>query len=116
MLLAAAVIALVAMVVAAAALLTSGGRSNASVPAPRPPAASKPALIPVSDSAGMPSTAGMTAALAAAAANPNLGNLTGRISDAVTGTQIWEQRSGTPMQPASTNKILTAAAALLTLD
>ena len=115
-LLAAAVIALVVVVVAAAALLTAGGRSNASVPAPRPPAASKPALVPVSDTAGMPSTAGMTAALAAAVANPNLGNLTGRISDATTGTQIWEQRAGMPMQPASTNKILTAAAALLTLD
>jgi D-alanyl-D-alanine carboxypeptidase/D-alanyl-D-alanine-endopeptidase (penicillin-binding protein 4) len=58
----------------------------------------------------------MTAALAAAVANPNLGNLTGRISDAKTGTQIWEQRADMPMQPASTNKILTAAAALLTLD
>jgi D-alanyl-D-alanine carboxypeptidase/D-alanyl-D-alanine-endopeptidase (penicillin-binding protein 4) len=115
-LLAAAVIALVAVVVAAAALLTTGGRSNASVPAPRPPASSKPALIPVSDSASVPTTAGMTAALAAAVANPNLGNLTGRISDAKTGTQIWEQRADMPMQPASTNKILTAAAALLTLD
>ena len=115
-LLAAAVIALVTVVVAAAALLTSGGRSNASVPAPRPPASSKPALIPVPDSAAMPTTAGMTAALAAAVANPNLGNLTGRITDAKTGTQIWEQRANMPMQPASTNKILTAAAALLTLD
>lgn len=115
-LLAAAVIAVVAVIVAAAALLTSGGRSNASVPAPRPPAASKPALVPVADSAAVPTTAGMTAALAAAVANPNLGNLSGRISDAATGNQIWELRAGVPMQPASTNKILTAAAALLTLD
>ncbi len=115
-LLAAAVIAVVAVVVAAAALLTSGGRSNASVPAPRPPATSKPALVPVGDSAAAPTTAGMTAALAAAVANPNLGNLTGRITDAITGNQIWEQRAGVPMQPASTNKILTAAAALVTLD
>jgi D-alanyl-D-alanine carboxypeptidase/D-alanyl-D-alanine-endopeptidase (penicillin-binding protein 4) len=116
MLLAAAVIALVAIVVAAAALLSSGGRSNASVPPPRPPAASKPALVPLPDANDAPTTAGMTAALAAAVANPNLGNLTGRISDARTGVQIWEQRADMPMQPASTNKILTAAAALLTLD
>jgi len=116
MLLAAAVIAAVAVIVAAAALLTSGGRSNASVPAPRPPAASKPALVPLPDSAAVPTTAGMTAALAAAVANPNLGNLSGRITDALTGNQIWELRAGVPMQPASTNKILTAAAALLTLD
>ncbi|MCW1959060.1 MAG: D-alanyl-D-alanine carboxypeptidase/D-alanyl-D-alanine-endopeptidase [Mycobacterium sp.] len=115
-LLAAAVIAAVAVIVVAAALLTSGGRSNASVPAPRPPAASKPALVPLPDSAAVPTTPGMTSALAAAVANPNLGNLSGRITDAMTGSQIWEQRAGVPMQPASTNKILTAAAALLTLD
>lgn len=114
--LAAAVIALVAVVVAAAALLTSGGRSNASAPPPRPPAVSKPALVPLGDAAAVPTTAGMTAALAAAAANPNLGILGGRVTDALTGTQIWEQRADSPMQPASTNKILTASAALLTLD
>ncbi len=114
--LAGAVIALVAIVVAAAALLSSGGESNASVPAPRPPATSKPALVPVADSAGVPTSAGMTAALAAAAANPNLGILSGRITDAKTGAQIWEQRADFPMQPASVNKVLTTAAALLTLD
>jgi D-alanyl-D-alanine carboxypeptidase/D-alanyl-D-alanine-endopeptidase (penicillin-binding protein 4) len=114
--LAAAVIALVAVVVAAAALLTSGGRSNASAPPPRPPATSKPAVVPLGDAAAVPTTAGMTAALAAAAANPNLGILGGRVTDALTGNQIWEQRADSPMQPASTNKILTAAAALLTLD
>jgi D-alanyl-D-alanine carboxypeptidase/D-alanyl-D-alanine-endopeptidase (penicillin-binding protein 4) len=114
--LAAAVIALVAVVVAAAALLTSEGRSNASAPPPRPPATSKPALVPLGDAAAVPTTTGMTAALAAAAANPNLGILGGRITDALTGNQIWEQRADSPMQPASTIKILTAAAALLTLD
>lgn len=114
--LAGAVIALVAVVVAAAALLSSGGRSNASVPPPRPPATSKPALVPVADSAGVPTTSGLTAALAAAVANPNLGILSGRITDAKTGAQIWEQRADFPMQPASVNKILTTAAALLTLD
>ncbi len=113
---AAAVIALVTAVVAAAALLTSGSRSNAMVPPPRPPASANPGVIPLPDSAAMPSTPGMTAALAAAVADPNLGSLTGRITDALTGQQIWEQRAGVPMQPASTNKVLTAAAALLTLD
>jgi D-alanyl-D-alanine carboxypeptidase/D-alanyl-D-alanine-endopeptidase (penicillin-binding protein 4) len=58
----------------------------------------------------------MTGALAAAVANPNLGDLSGRITDARTGNQIWEQRAGVPMQPASTNKVLTTAAAMLTLD
>jgi len=103
-------------VVAAAALLTSGGRSNASAPPPRPPATSKPAVVPLGAATAVPTTAGMTAALADAAANPNLGILGGRVADALTGTQIWEQRADAPMQPASTIKILTAAASLLTLD
>jgi D-alanyl-D-alanine carboxypeptidase/D-alanyl-D-alanine-endopeptidase (penicillin-binding protein 4) len=114
--LAAAVIALVAVVVAVAAFLTAGGQSNAQVPAPRPPASARPAVVPLPDSAVVPTTPGMTAALAAAVADPNLGNLAGRITDAKTGQQIWEQRADLPMQPASINKVLTTAAALLTLD
>ena len=115
--LAVAVIALVAVVVAVASVLTSGGNpSNAQVPAARPAASASPAVVPVSDSAGVPTAGGLTAALAAPVADPNLGNVTGRITDAKTGKQLWEQRSGMPMQPASTNKVLTAGAALLTLD
>ena len=114
--LAAAVIAFVAALIAGAAFLNSGGKSDAQVPPPRPAAAANPALIPLADSAAVPTTSGMTAALAKVVADPDLGNLTGRITDAHTGEQIWEQRAGVPMQPASTNKVLTAAAALLTLD
>ena len=114
--LAAAVIAVVAVVVAAAALLTSGGKSNAQVPPPRAPASARPAVVPLADAAPMPTTAGLTAVLAAAVSDPNLGNLTGIITDAKSGQQIWEQRAGLPMLPASTNKVLTAGAALLTLD
>lgn len=114
--LAAAVIGLVAVLVAAAALLTSGGKSSAQVPPPRQPASANPAVVSVPDSATVPTTPGLTAALAAAVADPNLGNLTGRITDAKTGQQLWEQRADLPMQPASTNKVLTTAAALLTLD
>ncbi|MGV0994130.1 MAG: D-alanyl-D-alanine carboxypeptidase/D-alanyl-D-alanine endopeptidase [Mycobacterium sp.] len=114
--LAAAVVAFVAVLIAGAAFLNAGGKSDAQVPAARPPAVSNPALIPLPDSAAVPTTGGMTAALAKAVADPDLGNLTGRVTDAQTGEQIWEQRAGMPMQPASTNKVLTAAAALLTLD
>jgi D-alanyl-D-alanine carboxypeptidase/D-alanyl-D-alanine-endopeptidase (penicillin-binding protein 4) len=110
------VVAVVAVVVAAAGLLSSGGRSNAEVPPPRAPASAKPAVVALPDSAAVPTTAGMSAALAAVVADPDLGNLTGRIADAHTGQQIWEQRSDLPMQPASTIKVLTTAAALLTLD
>lgn len=115
-LLAAGVVAVVAVVVAAAGLLSSGGRSNAQVPPPRAPASAKPAVVALPDSAAVPTTAGMSAALAAVVADPDLGNLTGRVTDAYTGRQIWEQRSDLPMQPASTIKVLTTAAALLTLD
>ncbi|MCB9417966.1 MAG: D-alanyl-D-alanine carboxypeptidase/D-alanyl-D-alanine-endopeptidase [Mycolicibacterium sp.] len=115
--LAVAVIVLVAVVVAVAAVMTSGGdTSSAQGAAGRPRASANPAVVPVSDSAPVPTGAGMTAALAAPVADPNLGNLTGRITDAKTGTQLWEQRSTLPMLPASTNKTLTAGAALLTLD
>lgn len=114
-LIAAAVIGVVAAVVGAGALLTAGSSSDP-VPAPRPSATASPGVVPLPDSAAMPSTPGLTAALAAALANPNLGSLTGRIADAYTGQQIWEQGANVPMQPASTNKVLTAAAALLTLD
>ena len=115
-LLAAGVVAVVAVVVAAAGLLSSGGRSNAQVPPPRAPASAKPAVVALPDSAAVPTTAGMSAALAAVVADPDLGNLTGLVTDAYTGRQIWEQRSDLPMQPASTIKVLTTAAALLTLD
>ena len=54
--------------------------------------------------------------MAPALADPNLGNLTGRITDAITGSQLWAQGADIPMQPASATKVLTAAAALLTLD
>ncbi|MBJ7399736.1 D-alanyl-D-alanine carboxypeptidase/D-alanyl-D-alanine-endopeptidase [Mycolicibacterium sp.] len=116
MVLAAAVIALVAVVVATAALLTAGGKSDAQTPPPREPASANPAVVALSDSAAIPTTAAITAVLAPAVANPNLGNLSGRITDAKTGQQIWEQRADAPMRPASTNKVLTAGAALLTLD
>jgi D-alanyl-D-alanine carboxypeptidase/D-alanyl-D-alanine-endopeptidase (penicillin-binding protein 4) len=115
--LAVAVIALVAVVIAVAAVVTSGGNaSSAQAPAPRALVTANPGVVPVSESAAVPSVAGLAAALAGPVADPNLGNITGRVTDAMTGRQLWELRSGVPMQPASTNKTLTAAAALLTLN
>ncbi|MBU3686735.1 MAG: D-alanyl-D-alanine carboxypeptidase/D-alanyl-D-alanine-endopeptidase [Mycobacterium sp.] len=115
-LLAVGVIGVVAVVVAAAAFLTGGSSNDAQVPPPRPAAVANPGVVPVTDAAPAPTTAGLTAALAAVVANPNLGSLGGRVTDAATGQQVWEQRADAQMQPASTNKVLTAAAALLTLD
>jgi len=114
--LAVAVIALVAAVVAVAAILTRGDTSSAQPPPAHALVTASPGVVPVSDSAPVPTPAGMTVALAGPVADPNLGNVSGRVTDAATGKQIWEFRSTVPLLPASTNKTLTAAAALLTLN
>lgn len=113
----ASVLLLVVVVVAAAALVAGRQTSEqlAVEPAP-PPATAAPAVVPVSDSADTPTPDGLAAALRGVVADPNLGRFTGRITDALTGQELWAQGPGLPMQPASTNKVLTAAAALLTLD
>ncbi|UXA13060.1 D-alanyl-D-alanine carboxypeptidase/D-alanyl-D-alanine-endopeptidase [Mycobacterium sp. SMC-8] len=113
----AVVLLLVVVVVAAAALVATrqGADQVAVEPAPAP-ATAAPAVEPVSDSADKPTPEGLTRALREVLANPDLGRFTGRITDALTGEQLWAQGAGVPMQPASTNKLLTAAAALLTLD
>jgi serine-type D-Ala-D-Ala carboxypeptidase/endopeptidase (penicillin-binding protein 4) len=112
------VLAIVAAVVAATALLTASGRGAgvAQVPPPPPAVTAKPSIVPVADSAPMPTASALAAALAAAVADPNLGRLGGRVTDAMSGKELWQQLDDAPMQPASTNKTLTSAAALLALD
>jgi D-alanyl-D-alanine carboxypeptidase/D-alanyl-D-alanine-endopeptidase (penicillin-binding protein 4) len=114
-----AVLAFVAAVVAAATFFTTGGHgagaAHAPMPPPRPPTV-KPGVVPVADTAETPSPAGVAAALGPLAADPNLGQLGGRITDAITGKELWQVADDLPLVPASTNKVLTAAAALLTLD
>ncbi|TDH56300.1 D-alanyl-D-alanine carboxypeptidase/D-alanyl-D-alanine-endopeptidase [Mycobacterium eburneum] len=110
------VLALVGAVLAAAALFNTGHSTDAQT-APTPPAAvADPGVVPVADTAPAPTSDGLRAALAPTVANPDLGRLGGRITDAASGSQLWSQTDGLPMQPASTNKVLTSAAALLTLD
>ncbi|OBK79331.1 D-alanyl-D-alanine carboxypeptidase/D-alanyl-D-alanine-endopeptidase [Mycobacterium sp. 1164985.4] len=112
-----AVLLLVAVVVAVAAVLTTGRSTEAAAGKPTPPAATaNPAVVPVADAAPKPLPDRLAAKLAPALADPNLGDLAGRVTDAMTAAPVWEQRADVPMQPASTNKTLTAAAALLTLD
>jgi D-alanyl-D-alanine carboxypeptidase/D-alanyl-D-alanine-endopeptidase (penicillin-binding protein 4) len=113
-----AVLLLVAAVVGVAAVLTTGKTTSDAEPIkPTPPAATaKPGIVPVADSADKPTPDRLTATLAPLVADPNLGVLTGRITDAMTGAQLWAQGADLPMQPASTNKVLTTAAALLALD
>ncbi len=111
------VLAIVAALVAAAALLTSSGRgADAHVPPPPPAVTAKPGVVPVATNAPMPSQAALAAALAIAAADPNLGKLGARVTDAMTGEELFQQSDDVLLQPASTNKTLTSAAALLALD
>ena len=112
------VLVIVAAVVAAAALFTASGRgaSGPQVPPPPPAVTAKPSIVPVAASAPVPTPSGLAAALATVVADPNLGKLGGRVTDALTGEEHWQQQDDMLMQPASTNKTLTSAAALLALD
>ncbi|MGU3651243.1 D-alanyl-D-alanine carboxypeptidase/D-alanyl-D-alanine endopeptidase [Mycolicibacterium sp. A43C] len=111
------VLVLVAVVVGVAAIVASS-RTAAKNALPAQPAAvtAAPGVAPLGDAVTEPTAKGMAAMLATALADPNLGMLTGRVTDAVTGQELWSQGEDIPMQPASTNKTLTTAAALLTLD
>src|SRR6201991_4748714 len=113
-----AVLLLVAAVVGMAAVLTKGNSTSDAEPIkPPPPAATaKPGIVPVADSADKPTPDRLAATLAPLVADPNLGALTGRITDALTGAQLWAQGADVPLQPASTNKVLTTGASLLPLD
>ncbi|AWV47188.1 carboxypeptidase [Mycobacterium leprae Kyoto-2] len=114
-----AMLAFIIAAVKAATVFTTGGHStNGARSAVPPPRAStvKPALVPVTETAVVPSVGGLAAALASALADPSLGSFGGRITDAMTAKELWQQQDDMPLVPASANKLLTAAAALLTLD
>lgn len=83
--------------------------------APPPPITPTRQIAPVPADAPTPTPAALAAALAPVVANPALGSFTGVVSDAETGAVLWSQGADTPMVPASTTKVLTAAAALLAL-
>ncbi|MEB3034731.1 D-alanyl-D-alanine carboxypeptidase/D-alanyl-D-alanine endopeptidase [[Mycobacterium] nativiensis] len=114
---AAGVLALAAaVVVVAAVVLPDESDAGAHAVPAAPVATAKPGVVPVADDTPVPTGSALAAAMAGALADPNLGRLTGRITDALTGKALWTQQEDLPMQPASTNKVLTAAAALLALD
>ncbi len=112
------VIAIIAAVLGATALMTASGRGSGGAQTPPPPPAVtvKPGIVPVAASAPAPTTSALAATLALTAADPNLGRLGGRVTDAMTAKELWQQQDNVPMLPASTNKTLTSAAALLALD
>jgi D-alanyl-D-alanine carboxypeptidase/D-alanyl-D-alanine-endopeptidase (penicillin-binding protein 4) len=76
--------------------------------APAPPAAARSR-----PNAPVPTPAGVAAALAGALADPELGpSVAGQVFDADTGALLFDQRSTESVAPASTAKLLTAAAIL----
>jgi D-alanyl-D-alanine carboxypeptidase/D-alanyl-D-alanine-endopeptidase (penicillin-binding protein 4) len=83
---------------------------------PPPPVRLRPAIKPVSDTAPAPAAQGLAAALSASVSNPALGTFGGLVLDAKNGQTLWQQNAGQPLIPASTGKLLTTSAALLTLD
>jgi D-alanyl-D-alanine carboxypeptidase/D-alanyl-D-alanine-endopeptidase (penicillin-binding protein 4) len=107
-------VVLVVAVVVAVVLTSSAGRPEiAAAPAP---VEVNPVLKGVGTDAPAPTVPGLAGALAGVIANPALGTLTGTVVDPATGTTLWERNATGPLTPASTGKLLTAAAALLALD
>lgn len=100
---------------AAAAGLRSAAASPApaAVPAPLQPTE---ALRPVGSDAPMPTAEQVTATVAPLLADPGLASVTGTVLDAATGTVLTDRAAAQPQPPGSTAKVLTTAAALLTLD
>jgi len=93
-----------------------GGPAAVETKPPAPPANVQPLVKAATAGAPAPSAAGVKAAVTGPAANAALGTLTGSIIDPASGTALWQQGDTTPATPASSLKILTASAALLSLD
>ena len=121
-----------ALVIAAALVLGAGGTAVTAldetarptagprpvVPSPSPTPVVRDALLPVlAEDAPAPTAAGLQPAIAVTLADPAVaGRLAVSVLDAQTGEVVLERGATTPLLPASTAKIATAAAALTALD
>ncbi|HEY2057670.1 MAG TPA: D-alanyl-D-alanine carboxypeptidase/D-alanyl-D-alanine-endopeptidase [Amycolatopsis sp.] len=82
-----------------------------------PDAASVSLALHGPDTTGQgPSAGGVGSALSGPAANKALAQLTGSVIDPATGDVLWDHGSTTALTPASTTKILTVSAALLSME
>jgi D-alanyl-D-alanine carboxypeptidase/D-alanyl-D-alanine-endopeptidase (penicillin-binding protein 4) len=90
-------------------------RVAATVPPPSPVVVHL-SLRPATGKGPAPSPAGVGAVLDPLIAAGGLGTLSGQVLDPATGTVLWQQDPGAALMPGSTAKLLTASAALLTLD
>lgn len=89
---------------------------NAPKADPPGPLTFSPSLHGPAGSAPMPTPSGVARVLDGPASAPALGTLTGSVVDAASGAVLWERQADRELTPASTTKLLTAAAALLRLD
>lgn len=113
---------LLALAAAATSALATGSPafSPPAVPAARSTAAPAVAVLaplsPNAPGAPLPTAAAVTTALSGPVRVPALGNdLTGVVLDAASGTVLWSRSPGALRLVASTQKLLTAAAALTVL-
>jgi D-alanyl-D-alanine carboxypeptidase/D-alanyl-D-alanine-endopeptidase (penicillin-binding protein 4) len=92
------------------------GESAIAIDPPAPPVDFSPGLQAPGTDAPAPTKAGVEAALAGPTSAGELGTLTGVVYDPMSKETLWENNPTTPLVPASTGKLLTSAAALLSLD
>jgi D-alanyl-D-alanine carboxypeptidase/D-alanyl-D-alanine-endopeptidase (penicillin-binding protein 4) len=83
---------------------------------PPAPVVPYPLLRPAAVDGPAPTSTGVGAVLGPLIAAGGLGTLSGQVVDPVTGAVLWQRNPGTALVPGSTAKLLTASAALLTLD
>jgi serine-type D-Ala-D-Ala carboxypeptidase/endopeptidase (penicillin-binding protein 4) len=111
---------LVALALAASTgtVITLPALTHEAVPAAKPVAivAPVPVLGPLPATAPTVTAAGVTAALGPLISAHGLGDFTGVVTDPATGAVVWDHTGATPLVPGSTGKLLTTAAALLTLN
>jgi D-alanyl-D-alanine carboxypeptidase/D-alanyl-D-alanine-endopeptidase (penicillin-binding protein 4) len=88
----------------------------APVTAPVAITAPVPVLGPLSATAPSVTAAGLSTALDPMASARGMGDFAGQVTDPATGHVLWDHTSGTALVPGSTGKLLTMAAALLTID
>ncbi len=125
-LLAVAVVA-VAVVIAWPTLSGSGGAGQSGAatsstsagpaPIPDPPVGTAtPRIVPMAASDEAPTSDGVAKKLAKPLGNPALAELTGIVIDPVTGDVLWKQNPAAPQIPASSMKLITGAALLVSAD
>lgn len=108
----------------ALALAGSGGTAARLTLTPAGPPAPPPVVVapPVPVLRGLATTApsataaGVAAALDPLAGGRGLGRFTAVVTDPATGAVLWDRSGATALVPGSTGKLLTTAAALLTLN